>query len=106
MMVPVGYADLVDWQNPDDPLRQLLLPSEWEQNQAGSLDTSGEELSTVVQGLQHKYDPTAVLIVTQACAGHCRYCFRRRLMSRDVLAKETIEDLTEAIAVPMLVMKD
>jgi lysine 2,3-aminomutase len=98
MMVPVGYANLVDWQNPDDPLRQLLLPSDWEQNQTGSFDTSGEELSTVVQGLQHKYHQTAVLIVTQACAGHCRYCFRRRLMSRDVLAKETIEDLTEAIA--------
>lgn len=98
IMVPVGYADLIDWQNPDDPLRQLLLPSDWERDEAGSFDTSGEELSTVVQGLQHKYDQTAVLIVTQACAGHCRYCFRRRLMSRDVLAKETIEDLKEAIA--------
>lgn len=98
MMVPVGYADLVDWQNPDDPLRQLLLPSESEQDEAGSLDTSGEEFSIVVQGLQHKYNETAVLIVTQACAGHCRYCFRRRLMSRDVIAKETIEDLKEAIA--------
>lgn len=98
MMVPVGYADLIDWQNPDDPLRQLLLPSDWERDETGSFDTSGEELSTVVQGLQHKYDQTAVLIVTQACAGHCRYCFRRRLMSRDVLAKETIEDLKEAIA--------
>ncbi|RUT05165.1 KamA family radical SAM protein [Dulcicalothrix desertica PCC 7102] len=98
MMVPVGYADLVDWENPDDPLRQLLLPSEWELDDAGSFDTSGEEFSTVVQGLQHKYHQTAVLIVTQACAGHCRYCFRRRLMSRDILVKETIEDLQEAIA--------
>lgn len=98
MMVPVGYADLVDWQNPNDPLRQLLLPSESEQDEDGSFDTSGEEFSTVVQGLQHKYNETAVLIVTQACAGHCRYCFRRRLMSRDVIAKETIEDLKEAIA--------
>lgn len=98
MMVPVGYAKLVDWQNPDDPLRQLLLPSEWEKDEFGSLDTSGEELSTIVQGLQHKYTQTAVLIITQACAGHCRYCFRRRLMSRDILVKETIEDLQEAIA--------
>jgi lysine 2,3-aminomutase len=98
MMVPVGYADLVDWENPDDPLRQLLLPSEWEVDDTGSFDTSGEEFSTIIQGLQHKYEQTAVLIVTQACAGHCRYCFRRRLMSRDVLVKETIEDLQDAIA--------
>ncbi|MEM6401511.1 MAG: KamA family radical SAM protein, partial [Cyanobacteria bacterium P01_D01_bin.116] len=26
LMVPVNYANLVDWQNPADPLRQLLLP--------------------------------------------------------------------------------
>ena len=97
-MVPVGYADLVDWQNPTDPLRQLLIPSDDEEKDIGSLDTSGEEFSTVIPGLQHKYEQTAVLIVTQACAGHCRYCFRRRLMSKDVMVKETIEDLQEAIA--------
>ncbi len=97
-MVPAEYAQLIDWQDPLDPLRQLLMPSLDEANDAGSLDTSGESLSTVVPGLQHKYEQTAVLIVTQACAGHCRYCFRRRLMSRDVLVKETIEDLHEAIA--------
>ncbi len=97
-MVPVDYARLIDWQNPTDPLRQLLLPSVDEDNEEGSLDTSGENLSTIVPGLQHKYEQTAVLIVTQACAGHCRYCFRRRLMSRDVMVKETIEDLQEAIA--------
>lgn len=98
LMVPVGYADLIDWQNPVDPLRQLLLPSEQEESDVGSLDTSGEEFSTIIPGLQHKYEQTAVLIVTQACAGHCRYCFRRRLMSRDVMVKETIEDLQEAIS--------
>ncbi|BAY86926.1 lysine 2,3-aminomutase YodO family protein [Calothrix parasitica NIES-267] len=98
VMVPVGYADLVDWQNPSDPLRQLLIPSDEESSDIGSLDTSGEEFSTVIPGLQHKYEQTAVLIVTQACAGHCRYCFRRRLMSKDVMVKETIEDLQEAIS--------
>ena len=98
VMVPVGYADLVNWENPSDPLRQLLIPSDDEESDIGSLDTSGEEFSTVIPGLQHKYEQTAVLIVTQACAGHCRYCFRRRLMSKDVMVKETIEDLQEAIA--------
>jgi lysine 2,3-aminomutase len=98
MMVPLGYAQLIDWQDADDPLRQLLFPSIDEKNAAGSLDTSGEAVSSVIPGLQHKYSPTAVLLVTQACAGHCRYCFRRRLMSRDVIVKETIEDLQGAIA--------
>ncbi|BAZ17987.1 lysine 2,3-aminomutase YodO family protein [Calothrix sp. NIES-4071] len=97
LMVPVGYSDLIDWQNPNDPLRLLLLPSENEIDDNGSYDTSGEEFSTIIQGLQHKYEQTAVLIVTQACAGHCRYCFRRRLMSRDIITKETIEDLQAGI---------
>lgn len=97
LMVPLGYAELIDWQNPDDPLRQLLLPAVDEIDEAGSLDTSGEALSTIVPGLQHKYTQTAVLLLTQACAGHCRYCFRRRLMSRDIWVKETIEDLQEAL---------
>jgi lysine 2,3-aminomutase len=97
LMIPVGYSDLIDWQNKNDPLRLLLLPSENEVDNTGSYDSSGEELSTIIQGLQHKYKQTAVLIVTQACAGHCRYCFRRRLMSQDIIAKETIEDLQAAI---------
>lgn len=96
-MVPVDYASLIDWQDPADPLRQLLLPSPEEKEEAGWFDTSGEALSTIVPGLQHKYAQTAVLIMTQACAGHCRYCFRRRLMSRDVWVKETIEDLQDAL---------
>ncbi len=35
VMVPVGYADLVNWQNPLDPLRQLLIPSDDEENDIG-----------------------------------------------------------------------
>ncbi|MBW4531534.1 MAG: KamA family radical SAM protein [Aphanothece saxicola GSE-SYN-MK-01-06B] len=97
-LVPTGYADLIDWNDPGDPLRQLLMPTAAEDSTNGSLDTSGEALSTIVPGLQHKYEQTAVFLLTEACAGHCRYCFRRRLMSRDVMTKETIEDLEAAVA--------
>ncbi|WP_216909456.1 KamA family radical SAM protein [Synechococcus sp. CCY 0621] len=97
-LVPTGYADLIDWNDPGDPLRQLLMPTAAEDSPDGSLDTSGEALSTIVPGLQHKYEQTAVFLLTEACAGHCRYCFRRRLMSRDVMTKETIEDLEAAVA--------
>lgn len=86
-----GYAGLIDWQNPDNRLRRLLLPSKEEQNAAGTLDTSEEGLSAVVRGFS-KDEQTAVLLLTQGCAGHYRCCFRRRLMSRDAITKETIED--------------
>lgn len=97
ILVPPSYAALVDWADPGDPLRRLLLPTRDEEQQDGEWDTSGESESVVVRGLQHKYEQTAVLLVTQACAGHCRYCFRRRLLSRDVFTRETIEDLDEAL---------
>lgn len=96
-LLPRKYIDLIDWQDPDDPLRRLLVPSKSEQSTAGAFDTSGETESTVVRGLQHKYVQTAIVILTQACAGHCRYCFRRRLMTRDMLARESISDLEPAL---------
>lgn len=97
-LVPRAYADLVDWRDPNDPLRKLLLPTDDELNPNGDWDTSGEAESVVASGLQHKYDQTAVVILTQACAGHCRYCFRRRLLTRDMLSQETIRDLDEPLA--------
>ncbi len=97
MLVPGNYAKLIDWSNPADPLRRLVTPSAAETDSDGKLDSSGEETSTVVRGLQHKYAQTGVIIVNQACAAHCRYCFRRRLMSVDVMTRESIADLEPAL---------
>lgn len=96
LLIPPGYIKLIDWNNPDDPLRKLLVPSQTELNDDGSLDTSGEQQSVIIQGLQHKYAQTAVLLTTQSCAGHCRFCFRRRLFDPEELTRETIEDLDAA----------
>ncbi len=97
LLIPPGYVKLIDWSDAGDPLRRLLMPSAVEASSAGRMDTSGEADAVVVQGIQHMYEQTAALILTQACAGHCRYCFRRRLMSKDVFQKETIEDLQSAL---------
>jgi EF-P beta-lysylation protein EpmB len=40
-------------------------------------DPLGEERVSPVPGLLHKYRGRALLVVTGACAIHCRYCFRR-----------------------------
>ena len=92
------YRDLINWEDEMDPIRKLLVPRSEEGVSLGSLDTSGEQESTVAKGLQHKYEQTAVMIVTQACAAHCRYCFRRRLMTKSEFTNESISDLTEAIS--------
>lgn len=76
------YLGLIDWTNPDDPLRRLVIPSAEELCQQGHLDASREADYTVARGLQHKYRDTVLMLVTETCDSYCRYCFRKRLTMR------------------------
>ncbi|PCH83367.1 MAG: EF-P beta-lysylation protein EpmB, partial [Piscirickettsiaceae bacterium] len=40
-------------------------------------DPVGDDNATALPGLIHKYHGRVLMIVTGACAIHCRYCFRR-----------------------------
>ncbi len=80
MAVPPYYLSLIDFDDPDDPIRKLAIPSLREADPSGSLDTSGEADNTVVVGLQHKYRETAMMLSTNECAMYCRHCFRKRLV--------------------------
>jgi lysine 2,3-aminomutase len=73
------YAGLIDWSDPADPIRRLIVPDAGELIDFGSEDASNEAANTKMLGLQHKYADTALLLVTDQCAGFCRYCFRKRL---------------------------
>lgn len=73
------YLNLIDWHDPRDPIRQLIVPRIEELNGQGDLDASNEAAYTVAPGVQHKYPDTAVLLCSQICGGLCRYCFRKRL---------------------------
>lgn len=77
------YAQLIDWDDPNDPLRRLVVPHEQELLEWGRLDASDETSYTPVRGCQHKYSDTALLLVTDACGAYCRYCFRKRLFMND-----------------------
>lgn len=73
------YLNLIDPDDPDDPIRRIILPSEDELTEWGRLDASDEDAYTMVPGLEHKYEDTAVLLVNDLCGGFCRFCFRKRL---------------------------
>ncbi len=77
------YANLIDWDDPRDPLRLLVVPLERELNDWGTLDASREANYTPVRGCQHKYTDTALLLVNEVCGAYCRYCFRKRLFMND-----------------------
>ncbi|MCW4046180.1 MAG: KamA family radical SAM protein [Candidatus Bathyarchaeota archaeon] len=80
MRVSPYYLSLIDWNNPDDPIRKMALPSGEELNLEGFYDTSGEAENTKMPGLQHKYSETALILATNRCAVYCRHCFRKRLV--------------------------
>ncbi|MBM7649218.1 KamA family protein [Bacillus ectoiniformans] len=89
------YLNLIDWNDPEDPLRKLVIPNTGELSEYGRWDASDEDTNYVVPGCQHKYDTTALLIVSEVCGAYCRYCFRKRLFRNDV--KEAMSDVTPGL---------
>lgn len=77
------YLSLIDWDNPDDPIRKIIIPNSNELNEYGQWDASDEAKNYVVPGCQHKYKTTALLVVSQVCGAYCRFCFRKRLFNNE-----------------------
>lgn len=90
------YQTLIDWNDPDDPIRRLVIPDVRELENWGRLDASDEESYTRVPGLEHKYDSIALLLVNDVCGAYCRFCFRKRLFMDD--NDEVVRDTSAGIA--------
>ncbi|MEE9554578.1 MAG: KamA family radical SAM protein [candidate division Zixibacteria bacterium] len=75
------YLSLINWDDPDDPIRKIIIPETHELSAWGALDPSNEAVNYVVPGCQHKYPHTALILVNEDCGGYCRFCFRKRLFS-------------------------
>ena len=90
------YLGLIDWSDPDDPIRQLIIPREEALNDWGRLDASNEESVTVARGVQHKYCDTVLLLCNEVCGAYCRYCFRKRLFMDD--NDEVTNDISAGLA--------
>lgn len=73
------YLSLINWNDPDDPIRKISIPSTEELTVWGKWDASNEKKYVKEKGLEHKYQDTVVILVTNVCAMYCRFCFRKRL---------------------------
>lgn len=80
MSIPQYYYDLIDENDPEDPIRKLSVPAIMETDTSGEMDTSGESQNTKFEGVQHKYNETMLVLTTNACFMYCRHCFRKRLV--------------------------
>jgi len=89
------YLSLIDWDDPDDPIRRIIIPHPQELDEWGRLDPSNEKNYCVMPGLEHKYHSTALLLVSNTCDGICRYCFRKRVFKDP--QREYLRDLPAAL---------
>jgi len=84
LLVPRPFADLMERGNPHDPLLLQVLPSsaEAETVRGFSKDPLGEIADTrdrMTKGsvALKKYTGRTLLLASQECGIHCRFCFRR-----------------------------
>lgn len=79
LRAPRGFVAQMRKGDPHDPLLRQVLPLAAELAPAPGFvtDPVGDGAAQAAPGVLHKYHRRALLIVTGACAVHCRYCFRR-----------------------------
>lgn len=75
------YFNLIDFDNlPHDPIFKQCLPDicEIRNSEFTDDDPLHEEQQMPVPRLIHRYQDRAVLLTTNVCATHCRFCLRKR----------------------------
>jgi len=79
MRITRSYLARMRHGDVNDPLLRQVLPlaDELIETEGFGADPLQEREATRAPGLLQKYAGRALLITTQACAIHCRYCFRR-----------------------------
>jgi len=78
-LVTRAFAGRMRPGDPNDPLLRQVLPLAAEQDAAPGFgpDPVGDLASRAAPGLLHKYHGRALMVATESCPIHCRYCFRR-----------------------------
>ena len=85
MNIPRYYLELIDPNDPYDPIRKLAVPSTEELILAGAMgettgDPYGDDKHDKGNGILHKYPYTALVVATEYCSMYCRHCFRKRMV--------------------------
>ena len=80
MRITPYYLSLIEWDNPNDPIRKQAIPSkeeleteDWEMD-----DPLSEEASSPVRTIVHRYPDRVLFTVSSTCAMYCRHCTRKR----------------------------
>ena len=84
MAITPYFASLIDPHDPHCPIRRQVVPTVQEllASPADLEDPLSEDADSPVPGLVHRYPDRVLMVVTDQCPAYCRFCTRRRLVSR------------------------
>ncbi len=95
------YISLTDPNDPEDPIRKMILPREAESifSPEESNDPLHEERLSPVRGLTHMYPDRVLLFTNHECSVYCRHCMRGRKVSdsKERMTTENLESCFEYI---------
>ena len=93
------YFSLIDFDNPNCPIKLQSIPSINEFKEFGQLDPMNEEQSNPAGRITRRYPNKLIVNVTNACPMYCRHCQRRRLIgnSDKNTSKKDIDESIEFI---------
>ena len=76
------FANLLDPDDPTDPLRMQVIPlaKELESYPVSMADSLAEDEHSPIPGLVHRYPDRVLMMVTSQCASYCRFCTRSRIV--------------------------
>jgi lysine 2,3-aminomutase len=92
------YRSLIDPEDPFDPLLRMVNPSDEETEiKPGESD---DPIGDIAHGrcangrLVHRYPDRVLLLVTDRCPAHCRFCFRKRIVGKreEDISDQELED--------------
>jgi lysine 2,3-aminomutase len=88
MRITPYYLSLMNFEDPDDPLRKMAVPAPEELLRSTQTqdDPIEEEMHSPLPGVIRRYPDRALLLVSNNCAVNCRHCTRRQLGSGHIAA--------------------
>ncbi len=82
LLIPKYYIDLINWTDSNDPLLRMVLTSNLEQDvkEYEVADPIADKPHSPVPGVVHRHIDRCLLMLTNMCAVHCRFCFRKNML--------------------------
>ncbi|KIU32684.1 lysine 2,3-aminomutase [Methylobacterium radiotolerans] len=98
--VTPDMAELIDPQDPDDPIGRQFVPrvAEAVATPEERADPIGDAAHAPVTGIVHRYPDRVLLKPLHVCPVYCRFCFRREMVGPDGLGTLTDAELDAALA--------